>query len=351
MEEIRRSGISRRESLGMAAALAGAAAIPAAAMAGDKAAGMGTPLFRTTVDFRDPLWNRDTYARIDGELDFTRQKVSRLTGKVFGVRDNEKVRPLFGIDGFSVVRTQRLPDGNWRRLLKEIVFYRDLQTGRIMTSWANPYTGETVRVVPIANDPFNYDIRDTYPEPPSYGGLNTAKPAPRPFLLDWSETGDGTLILETGIDLFYPAALQPAQWPRESAGTYNRVSEHFLYFVQRADVENPALTALPVKGSWSRITPWLPWMLMGQAPGFIHYFTHFATIRDGIDGLPRDLVEAAKAIAPGYLEAPTQDYGPSLSSIENYARTEKPAPVPPGWTAPLPPAAAPPLPPFLRPRE
>lgn len=350
MDDNRRgSGISRRESLGVAAALAGAAALPAVAMAaGTGSAGQGP--FRTRIDFKDPLWNRDTYARIDGELDFTRQKVSRLTGKVLGVRDNEKVRPLFGIDGFSVVRTQRLPDGNWRRLLKEIVFYRDLETGRIMKSWANPYTGETVRVVPIANDPFNYDIRDTYPDPPSYGGLNTVKPAPRPFLLDWTDAGEGTLILETGIDLFYPAALQPAQWPRESAGTYNRVSEHFLYFVKRADIENPALTALPVTGSWSRITPWLPWMLMGQAPGFIHYFTHFATVPSGIDGLPRDLVDAAREVGAGYLHAPDRDYGPSLSSIEHYARTEKPAPVPPGWTAPQPPAAPPPLPPFMRPR-
>ena len=27
-------------------------------------------------------------------------------------------------------RTIRLPDGNWRRLLKEVVFYRDLKTGK-----------------------------------------------------------------------------------------------------------------------------------------------------------------------------------------------------------------------------
>lgn len=346
------SGLSRRQSLGLGACVLATAAtsglFSTAAEASRRRSSERAPVdFVSRVDFSNPQWNRDTYARIDGELDTSKQKVSRITGKVYGVRDNEKIRPLFKMDGFSVVRTLRLPDGNWRRVLKEIVFYRDIATGRIMETWRNPYTNEDVRVVPIANDPFNYDIRDTKPQPPSYGGLNAETRAPEPFLLDWSEGPDGTLILETGIDLFYPAALQPAQWPRESAGSFNRVSEHFLFFVKRQDIENRRLTALPVTGSWSRITPWLPWMLMGQAPGCINYFASFATMTNGIADLPDDLVAAARAINPGYLEAPTEDYGPSLSSLEHYAREQRPAPVPPGWSPPQPPAPPqlPPMPP------
>lgn len=340
------SGIARQLALGLAAGglmLAAAAGTAQASGAKGKA-----PTFVSKVDFKNPQWNRDTYARIDGEVNTARQKVSRITGTVYGVRDNEKVRPLFKMDGFSVVRTIRLPDGNWRRLLKEVVFYRDLKTGKIMETWHNPYTGEDVKVVPIANDPYNYDIRDTRPQPPSYGGLNKETRAPEPFLLDWSEGPNGTLILETGIDLFYPAALQPSEWPRESAGAFNRVSEHFLFFVKRADIENRKLTAIPITGSWSRITPWLPWMKMGQAPGSINYFASFATMTNGIAGLPADLVEAARKIDPGYLTAPTEDYGPSLSSLENYKKTQKPAPVPEGWTPPQPPA--PPVLPPMAPR-
>ncbi len=51
------------------------------------------------------------------------------------------------------------------------------------------------------------------------------------------------------------------------------------------------------------------------------------------------MIAAAKAINPGFLEAPKEDYGPSLSSLENYIKTQKPAPVPPGWTPPMPPGA------------
>ncbi len=331
--------LTRRESLGLAALAAGAAMAPATAMAKP----MGRPKidFVTKVDFKDPKWTRDTYARIDADVDPTKEKCGWIRGKAFGVRDNEKVRPLFNVEGFSFVRTKRLEDGSWRRMLREVVFYRDIETGKILDTWHNPYTDETVKVVPIANDPFNFTISEFLPEPPSYGGLQTEKPPKRPFLQDWTEGPDGTLILNTGIDMIYPNALQPDKWPRESSGPMNRVSEQFIFVVKRKDVENPHLTHIPHIGSWSRITPWLPWMLMGQAPGHINYFTHFETIPNGVAGLPADLVAAARAMGEKWLSAPTEDYGPSLSSLENYAREQKPAPVPPGWTPPQPPGLKP----------
>jgi len=333
--------VSRRGALGIAGAAAGAALVPAAAeAAAKKVAPKGKPKvdFVTKIDFKDPKWTRDTYARLDANVEPGKEKCGWIRGKIFGVRDNEPVRPLMNVEGFSFVRINRQPDGSWRRLLREIVFYRDINTNEILKEWNNPYTGERVRVVPIANDPFNFTISEFVPEPPSYGGLQTVKREPKPFLQDWQWGPEGTMILNTGIDMMYPNALQPDKWPRESSGFMNRVSEQFIYVVKKEDVENPHLTHIPHTGSWSRITPWLPWMLMGQAPGHMSYFTHFSTIPDGIAGLPKDLVAAARAMDEKWLHAPETDYGPSLSSLENYAREQKPAPVPAGWSPPQPPA-------------
>ena len=322
--------LTRREGLGMAA-LVGAGLAAGSARA-------EVPSFVTQIDFKDPRWNRDTFARLDMDLDPTKEKLGWLKGTVYGVRDNEPVRPLFINEGFSFVRSTRLPDGSWRRRLREVVFYRDLETGEILKEWKNPYTGRTVKVVPIANDPFNYTISEFQPEPPSYGGLNAVKPPRKPFLLDWSHGPNDTLILQTNINLYYPSKLQPDVWPMESPGVFSRVTELFIYVVKRADIENPRLTNLPAVGSWNRITPWLPWMQMGGGHGNVTFFNTFGTLK-GIEDLPKDLVEAARAIDPKFLSAPTTEYGPSLSSLENYALTEKPAPVPPGWTPPEPPPA------------
>jgi hypothetical protein len=330
--------VTRREGLGLGLAVA------AGGVLASSEAHAAAPLV-TRIDFKDPKWNRDTYARLDMNVDPSKEKLGWLKGTVFGVRENEPVRPLFINEGFSFVRSKRLPDGSWRRMLREIVFYRDIDTGEILKDWKNPYTGRTVKVVPIANDPFNYTISEFFPDPPSYGGLNTVKPPRRPFLMDWSYGPSDTLILQTNINLYYPSALQPDKWPMESPGVYSRVSELFIYTVKRKDVENPGLTSLPVVGSWSRITPWLPWMQMGGGRGHVSFFNTFGTL-SGIGDLPPDLVAAARALDPKFLSAPTEDYGPSLSSLENYALTQKPAPVPPGWTPPEPP----PAPTALKPR-
>ena len=253
------------------------------------------------------------------------------------MRNNEKVCRLFAVAGFSVTRIKPLPNGDRRRMHAGVVFYRDLETGKMLQNRHNRNTNEGVRVVPTGNDPLNSTISVTVQLPPSYGGLKTEKRLPKPFLLGRSDGPQGKLICRTGIDMISPGALQPDKWPRGSAGPMSRVSKHFIYTIRRNDVENSGLTNLPIVGAWSRITPWFPWMLMGQAPGNISYFTSFSWVKS-IAELPADLVVAARAISPKYLSSPTEKYRPSLLSLENYAKTERPAPVPPGWSAPQPPS-------------
>ena len=137
------------------------------------------------------------------------------------------------------------------------LFYTDLKTGEIMEEWHNPYMYEMVKVVPIANDPFNELITAYNPPPPSYGGRNTEKREKIPMLLDWERRGND-LNLSRRINLFYPSALQPDKWPRESPGKFNQVREMFLYKFNWEDMQHTALTAVKARGVWNRVTPWLP---------------------------------------------------------------------------------------------
>jgi len=136
-----------------------------------------------------------------------------------------------------------------------------------------------VRVVDVANDPFNYVISEYFPEPPSYGGLNTEKPPRRPLKVKWDLMGGNTVA----IDQDHPPLLQErpgsGEVARESAGPMNRCPELFRIFIRLEDAENPKLTHFPHVGVWSRITPWLPWMLMGQAPGHIVYMGRYGSIK------------------------------------------------------------------------
>jgi hypothetical protein len=321
---------SRRESLGLVAAAgtlfatgtAGAAAAVSSAPTKKK----GVADFLNKIDITSPEFNRDTRARLNGDIQPDTEYVGWLKGVVQGVRPNEAVRDLFGFEGFSVTRMYRRPDGSWRKLLRETVMYRDLKTGEILKTWLNPYTNEEVTVVPIANDPYNQTIDKDF--------------MGKPYLMDWHQNPDGNYTIFAGVNLFYPNALTPDKWVRESAGDFNQVTENFVYSVRKEDIENPNLTALPHVGSWQRITPWLPWMLMGTAEGTINYLSTFGGVPGGIDALPRDLVEATRAIDPKMLRAPTieEDTLPNESSLEAYGKEQNPAPVPTGWTPPKPPA-------------
>ena len=119
----------------------------------------------------DPEWNRDAFARLTGNLDFGEVKYGWYGGTVMGMRDNEPLRPLFGFEGFSVTRLVDNGDGSYQKLLRETVYYTDLETGEVLETWMNPYTEEEVRVVPVTNDPFNIVIEKWYPAGPTYGGL------------------------------------------------------------------------------------------------------------------------------------------------------------------------------------
>jgi hypothetical protein len=291
--------------------------------------GRGAALEGPFLDLRTGRGNQLAYARIQGDLDFGKQKYFWFKGYVYGVEPQKKIVDLFGAQGFGVIRLLEGPNGSIKRLCREIIVYTDLRTDEVLQEWKNPLNGgETVRVVHVDNDPFNYLIEEYFPAPPSFGGLDKSAPPPRvPFILPWTQQGD-TAMMEIHIHLAYPNALQPDKWPRESAGPIAQVSEFFAHHIRAADLQNPKLTSLPYHGVWNRITPWLPWMLMGQRPGNCQYACYMGTTDDLSEILPRTVLDYAEKHYAKYFQAPTEwTADRSLSSLEHFAEQQKPAPV------------------------
>lgn len=317
--------LNRRGALRMAATAALAGAAAGCASTATTNATTAPTAARRPLAFNDPIWNREVSARLEAFADPKKFVYGAVSGVVTGVRDGEKVRPLMRFEVFSTIRVVRMADGNYQRLCREVVFYRSLETGKLMDEWDNPYTGERVKVVDVANDPYNYVIADHFPQPPSYGGLNKETRPVRPFIRNWSMLDEDTVGLESDIHLLYPSAMQPEQWPRESPGKMTRTSEMFRYVIRRSDLEDATLDNIPYHGVWNRITPWLPWMLMDQAPGHILYAGTMSA-RHNLDLFPKDVLERVRERHAKYLVAPEKVEGKSLSSLERYALEQTPAP-------------------------
>ena len=201
--------------------------------------------FETEINFQSNTWNRDAWARIQGDLNSEKEAICYVNGQILGVRPGEAVKQLCGFETFLCTRLMpAAEDGSIRRLNKEVIFYTDSRTGQMIDEWTNPWTDEKVKVVHVANDPFNYTISEwLILAPEDFGGGEKGEPRKIPLLFPWKRSGD-VITLNTDMHLHYPNALQPDKWVRESSGKMAQVSEMMRYFVSAKDLENPELTSV-----------------------------------------------------------------------------------------------------------
>ena len=286
---------------------------------------MGQSLSGPYIDLMTGPGNKVGYARLNGDLDESKQKYGWFKGFIMAIRPNKPILDALGFQGFGVSRLEKQADGSYAKILREVGLYTDLRTGEVLEEWKNPMTNKNVRVVHIANDPFNYVIEDHFPEPPKFGDLNQEEIPKIPFILPWQQRGD-RLDMEIHINLFYPNALDPKKWVRESNGPMVQVSEGFAYHVDAAKMQDANYSTLPYSGTWNRITPWLPWMHMGQTPGHMMYSAFMGSGEDLEQVHSRQVLDYVEKHYPKYFTAPeTYDPNtPSLSSLELYAIEQEP---------------------------
>lgn len=179
MDKQRREFIHSFAGLGAmsaAAAALGAAGSAHAQTAASLARARGEAIKGPYLNLTTGKGNQLAWARLNGDLDETQQKHGWYKGYVMAVRPGKKVEDLFGFEGFDSSRLEKRADGSYAKILREVVLYRDLKTGEVLEDWHNPYIDETVRVVHVANDPYNYMIEEYAPQVPDYGTPKKEKP-------------------------------------------------------------------------------------------------------------------------------------------------------------------------------
>jgi hypothetical protein len=319
---------SRREALqttlGLGGLAAGGIMLNACAPSGEPQASARK---RVAADFTDPRQSLSAFLKLTGDLDPGKETPGWFGGTVFGdTRRDRPLKPLFGVQGFGVVRTEVQPDGSFRVFNRECAFYTDLKTGKFIDKWKNPYTKEICDVKPIHNMTVNAHLIisekvGTAIEMDFDGNLMEI-----PLPLGWETFGD-KLLSNFEVHAAFPNELKPERWPRESSGPVIRISEIFQRVASLADVEDPDITSADYSGTWTRIGPWLPWMRQGQAEGNLLFRTFMTKLRD-IDQIPADLKAITEERLPEYFVAPLPATwgGQNDSSFSVYAKENDPLP-------------------------
>jgi len=218
-------------------------------------------------------WHGDMYSRVPGERD----------------------KLLFKVEGMNVRQCGTVEDPQrgkgYRLVSREILLYRDPQSGEVARDWKNPWTGETVKVVHVANDPVN--MRPTFAR--SADGKPT-KFEGTVFQDSWWQTST--------IPLFYENPLG-GDYQKYVGGTYH-ATEMFNFFGSVANLVDDRKPSADTRVGWVRLSSWLPWMQMGGRAGEVYFHTAGRKI-GGWDELPEGMKAEIRANYPIYNAPPPLD--------------------------------------------
>lgn len=230
-------------------------------------------------------------------------------GEAFSRRMGEADIHLFDVQGMNVRTCVKTTDGEGFNLIsRELLFYVDKNTGEVLKTWKNPWTGEEVEVLHVANDPVNSKFR-------------AAGRDGKPYRWDGTISGDSWWQTAT-VPLFYPNPLA-SQYQKEIGGTYH-ATEMFNFFGDSASLRDRAANSADnVTVGWVRFSDWLPWMMMAGREGVIYFHTAGRKL-DSWDELPKIIKDEVAAHYPEYTSPPPlDDARPNVTSWKYYDAVKK----------------------------
>ena len=204
--------------------------------------------------------------------------------------------PDFFFEGFNIGRFVPTSGGT-RMITREITVYKN-SAGRIINCWFSPWSGETLRVMHVANDPVNFTIGSA----------------------DYDRMLD-RVVFKVNVSLDYPSPLPMDQYPDYSTGNTYQSTELFNFYVSEMDLRDPNAVTVPVDISWSRVGQPLPWMQIDPSEGVnMVYHSRGRKMLEGFEGLPEDLKLFVRDNFPEYEHPPASDLSPNETSWKRFKR-------------------------------
>lgn len=212
-------------------------------------------------------------------------------GKALSRRQGEQDIHLFDVEGMNIRACSSVTNDDgvpgFHLVSREILLYKDKDTGDVLKTWTNPWTGETVEVLHVANDPVNFK---------SFEVGRDGKP------VTWQgEIGGPTWWYRSTFPLWYPNPLA-GDFQKEIGGTYH-ATELFNFFGRTDDLLDPSTTSAIVTVGWTRIADWLPWMMMNGREGVMYMHTAGRKL-SGFEELSDTMKAEIAAHYPEYVSPP-----------------------------------------------
>lgn len=279
------------------------------AAAGLSGAGLAMPLVarsgRFRLDLTNPQVALDSYVKLRGSI-VDETVFQYYEGDIYALINDNVPTPLAGFRGIQ--KSAWRPDGTGGYINRDfdLGFYTDYKTREIIDEWVNPITGKALKVHHYRGGPTGGHFRRDADPGDVYGGLKNGH---------WSVVGNQIWQSSSSYGE-RPNPLSIEEWPLASTGP-KLLGVMTTAFSGRLDeVANPEISMAPSTQIWTNTTSWMPWMEMGQLPGFNEWRWVGAK---GVNPSDLDpvLVEAAEKVWPGYVTRDT-GWAVPVSGREDY---------------------------------
>jgi hypothetical protein len=228
------------------------------------------------------------------------------SGQAFARRQGERDTYLFDVEGMNIRACSTIEDPErgkgYALVSREILLYLDKETGEPLSTWDNPWTGETVDVLHVANDPVNFENYVTTRS----GGVNR-----------WAGSihGDQWTYRVT-VPLYYPNPLG-GRYQAEVGGVYH-ATEMFNFFGRTEALLDPETSSVDAAVGWARMSDWLPWMKMSGRDGI--FWVHSNGVKlDSFQDLPEVMKTQIREHYPNYdAPPPAGDDRENMTSWKYY---------------------------------
>ncbi len=247
------------------------------------------------IDFDSAKGYLQAQRKVQCSLEDNKPVTYMWQGRVYSRVPGERDQSLFQVIGMNVRQCVTVIDSKqregYRMVSREIMLYLDPVTGKILRKWNNPWTGGTLDVIHVANDPVN--------SRPDFGIDPEGNPKKfAPLVID------GTAFMTYEIPLFYKNPLA-GDYQKYVGGTYH-ATEIFDFTGDIDDIADLSKDTANISVAWVRIAPWLPWMEMNGRVGLM-YANAMGKKLQSWDDLPDIIKQEIRRNYPEYQAPPSGD--------------------------------------------
>lgn len=282
--------LSRRSAVSGAIALGATVASPRALLAG---------LSELPLDPLDPEENVEAIVRIIGSASGQRTYYWN-SGRIFGQKSGSVARPLFQFEAIGSSVFTRLAEHHYRRENISILVFKDLETGRTLDRWRNPYTDEVVSPefmyggpLAVVLTPHGQVLEEAFADK-SYLGRS-------PLLWDWRTSGNTVWV--TRDVLSEESYRSRNEGVDESLDLNYILTEFQTYQTTLSELSNTSLPSVTSTMTMTARFGWHPWMHMGEIDGDLIWHSSGRKI-EKVSDLPQAFVQECESLWPNSILAP-----------------------------------------------